>query len=87
MQPDLANSNLRCIGESDGTFYIHENNPNLAKAYRRKGAKPVVKLDFIHRLLRFIGLGVFSKKPHIEWVGGEYLRDPDADIQLTTENY
>ena len=82
-QPDLENSNLRCIGESDRTWYIHDPNPNLAKAYVRKGAKPVVNLHgFFNRILRFIGLSVFAKKTCIEWVGGEYIRDPNADIKL-----
>ena len=81
-QPDLGFS---CI---DGTLYIHDNNPNKVYAYVRKGAKPVVHYGgLFYRILRFIGLGVFAKKPYIEWVGGEYLRDTDADLELKEQPF
>ena len=70
------------IGSDHDVFYIKDESDKVF-AYVRKGAEPVIKQPhIIHRLLKFIGLGRWAKKPVVEWVGGTYVRDEDNDIFL-----
>ena len=75
------------FSSNDRTYSIHDENQNMAKAYKLRGAKSVVRHNgFFYRFLRFIGLGVFAKKTYIERVGGEYVRDAQADLKLKEQS-